>query len=171
GGSVGNGGAPGECEFNADCPEPEFECSDACYDAAADSCFEQFSVEGSICSAGICDGQGFCVECLDDTDCTEAGATCDQKSGTCINENLTGDCANSFCIGLPNDNTCAACVIAAGQNECSVEFTACNEGNGGSDCATCIEHVGGSPQPFCTGSQVKFEAYFDCICSSGVCVD
>lgn len=171
GGSVGNGGAPGDCEFNADCPEPEFECSDACYDAAGDTCFEQFSVAGSICSAGICDGAGFCVECLDDTDCTGAGETCDVKSGTCINQTQTGDCADSFCLALPATGACVNCLISAGQGDCSVEFQACNSDADGAGCATCLEHVQGSADPFCNGSQVKFEAYFDCVCSSGVCLD
>ena len=174
GGSTNNGGAPpGDCEFNADCPTPEFECSDACYDAVADSCFEQFSVEGSICSAGICDGQGFCVECLADDDCTDPGATCDLKSGTCINETLTGDCADTFCAAQPSNGTCQNCIISAGQGDCSVELQACTSDGDGTSCATCNEHLMGSGDPFCTGSQVKFEAFFDCICAagSGACVD
>lgn len=174
GGSTGNQGGSPACVTADDCPVPEFECSEATCDA--DVCSEVFSVAGFICSAGICDGEGFCVECIDDTDCTEGGGTCDVKSGTCIDENLTGDCADTFCAALPADGTCANCLIAAGQagGSCTAEFSACNgEGMGASDCATCLEHVQGSAQPFCTGSQATFDVYFDCICTggSGACVD
>jgi len=168
GGSTGNQGGFAACGNVDDCPVPEFECYDTFCDEG--TCSEPFTAAGVICSAGICDGAGYCVECIDDTDCDGAD-TCDVAAGLCVDETATGDCAASFCIGLPSDNTCAGCVIAAGQDACSLEFSACNSDGDGNACATCLEHVQGSAQPFCAGSAVKFEAYFDCICASGVCLD
>lgn len=173
GGSVGNGGAPpAECDSNPDCPVPEFECTDACYDTAADQCFEQFSAEGSLCSAGICDSEGFCVECLNDNDCAATGGTCDTTSGTCIDETATGVCADSFCSGLPANNDCAACLISENQNACSAEWSACAGTGTQSGCTTCNEAITmGENQGFCAGSQVILQDYVDCICSAAACLD
>ncbi len=175
GGSGANGGAGGsggglECNVPSDCPLPEFECSDpTCPEG---TCGEEFSAPGSLCSAGICDGEGFCVECIDDTDCTGSDV-CDIPSGTCVDNTATGVCANSFCLGLPADNACSSCLISEGQvgGSCNVEATACiNTGTNGS-CTTCFERLQGENNSFCAGAQVLFDNYRDCMCSSVACLD
>ncbi len=169
GGSVGNGGAPA-CVVPEDCPEPEFECTELSCDAEV--CGEFYSAPGTFCSAGICDSEGFCVECIDDNDCVASGGTCDTVSGTCIDETATGVCADSFCSGLPADNDCAACLISENQDACSAEWNACAGTGAQSGCTTCNEAITmGENQGFCAGSQVILQDYVDCICSAAACLD
>ena len=111
------------------------------------------------------------MECLDDNDCSGTDL-CDPDTGTCYNPDATGDCANSFCIGLPGNNTCLACLITANQTDCQTEWTACSGTGTNGSCTTCNEKVTlGENGAFCVGSETAYNTYVDCVCSSGVCLD
>ncbi|MBL8740226.1 MAG: hypothetical protein JNK04_04000, partial [Myxococcales bacterium] len=55
--------------------------------------------------------------------------------------------------------------------DCQTEFQACNADGTSGSCTTCIERFGGESGAFCAGSQALYDNYFNCICSSGVCLD
>jgi hypothetical protein len=110
----GSGGeAPTGCTSPAQCPNPASECVVATCEAM--TCGEENKAQGDACAGGRCDGEGACVECLDNTDCT-APETCDPKSHECIapqcsNGSLdTGetdiDCGGTMCPGCENTDDC-----------------------------------------------------------------
>lgn len=175
GGSVANGGAGQgggvQCQEPADCPLPEFECFDPICPEGV--CLEQYTVAGAICSAGICDGQGYCVECIDDTDCA-ANQHCDVASGACVNDTVQGGvCGDNFCQGLPADNACFSCIqdVGAVNGQCHNEYLSCVNEGAVAGCVSCFDYFNGEAGNFCNGSQTKVLNLLSCTCAPGVCAN
>jgi hypothetical protein len=165
GGNGGSGGAATTCgdgslDMGEACDDgnnsPDDGCTscvvDACYTCAADAgaastCSPKAS--GEACDGTkICDGNGACVECLDDTQCgggycfMNACAKCDDTvqngdetdtdcggahCGKCMNAKKCGvgdDCTSTFCAdgvccNEACDGACLACDLAGFVGECS----------------------------------------------------
>lgn len=169
GGTInGTGGAPAECTNLGQCPEPVSECDGAvCEDGF---CGFVPLPQGQICSAGICDGLGECVECVSNADCN-APEVCNQ--GVCQSDILDGPCGNNLCQVLPATNACITCFqseISAG-GECQAEWNVCAADGTSSSCTTCQEFFGGEGQNFCSNSAAKVQALLNCICTVGVCAE
>lgn len=82
GGSGGEGGGP-ECTGTGQgsCPAPP-ECEAvACVDG---HCVASNALPLHPCAAGVCDGVGSCVECVDDGQCAAPNDACDTASGSCV---------------------------------------------------------------------------------------
>ncbi|MEE2779792.1 MAG: hypothetical protein VYE15_04655 [Myxococcota bacterium] len=84
-----------------------------------------------------------CVQCIDDTHCTEAGATCNTQTGFC--EGDGAQCADPTpyfkggqCVECLNDGHCQV-------GTCNVQTGACSTEPGGDVCASCDV-----PYPACT---------------------
>jgi hypothetical protein len=168
-GGGGSGGAqacttPDECVGIAEavCVEP------TCEEGV---CGTINSAEGVLCtdsqgSAGFCNGEAACVECLSDTDC--ANGTCN-VDGVCESEVLGGVCGDNFCQLEVGTQECLACAIAT--QKCSNERIACVNDADGNQCDTCGEFFNTGGQNFCPGSQEKAQAFLDCVCTVGVCAE
>ena len=123
GGSGGGGGSSGECASPTDCPGADTTCAFRTCEQAI--CGVDFAAAGNSCddsggggSSGgtVCDGEGACVECLEDGDC-DAFFTCNTtqqqcEPGPCANGVLDGeetdvDCGGSECAGCANGQDCA----------------------------------------------------------------
>jgi hypothetical protein len=72
---------------------------------------------------GLCDGQGSCGSCVDDTDCTVTGETC--TGGACVQglaadgtactsgtTCLNGNCADGVCCNVACTESCMSCTMA-----------------------------------------------------------
>ncbi len=170
-GGAGQGGAP-QCQEPVDCPLPEFECFDPICPEGV--CLEDFTMAGTVCSVGICDGQGYCVECIDDTDCA-ANQHCDVASGACVNDVIQGGvCGDNFCQGLPADNACFACIQDVGipaNAQCHDEYLSCVGEGAVANCVSCLDYFNGEAGNFCNGSQTKVLNLLSCTCAPGVCAN
>lgn len=171
GGSSANGGSGtgggAQCQTPDDCPAPTVECVDpTCPEGV---CQETPSDPGTICTAGVCDGAGSCVECLVDADCdTAAGETCDGATNTCVGGTLGGVCGPNLCELLPMDNACFSCV----QMKCNPEVVACSSDGAnhqGQACIDCLEWANGGGDPTCAGSIAIAQNIIDCACTIGNC--
>jgi hypothetical protein len=142
------GGAGGGMMCNPDdCPEPASDClakacdGNVCGDptnVAIDTACATAPGEGGGgggVMAGVCDGNGACVECNNDTQCT-APEVCDETAHDCVPEqcqNMTmdgmetgTDCGGPDCGDCPNGQGCM------GAGDCLSGFC-----NGSNMCAAC----------------------------------
>jgi hypothetical protein len=176
GGGDGGGGAPPECTMPSECPNAP-ECQTATCNN--EMCGVENVASGMTCTTGVCDGNGACVECLKDGDCT-APDTCDVATNNCVapgcmNGMMNGDetdvdcggscnpCANGDMCGASDDNcvsgncaggTCAAC---AGPADCPTDEYC--------DMGVCVaDKANGAACDAATG-----DAGGDSTCSSGFC--
>jgi hypothetical protein len=117
GGKVCDGnGSCVACAQASDCSPPTTTCVTAT--CAAGSCGTTNSAEGSACTDGggkVCDGNGSCVQCLGDADCT-GGATCDTMTDTCV----TASCTDGMKDGEETDVDCGGAACDAMSRTCAV---------------------------------------------------
>ena len=114
-----------------------------------------------LCDAGVCDGAGACVECIDGVVDCEGGDEC--VDGVCTDTMLGGDCGPNFCEGSPANNACVLCI----QGNCQMFNIACANDTVAGACTNCLEFLGGGDQTnFCAGSQEKAQDLIDCACSA-----
>ena len=134
----GQGGSAQACSTAADCPGLDGECGEReC--GSNGRCGMKAQPSGAACEqTRVCDGQGSCVECIDDLFCTggdiclehvcvpatcgdgtlngdETAVDCGGSCPGCENGevcNEGGDCQSGFC---GNNGTCAPC---AGNDQC-----------------------------------------------------
>jgi hypothetical protein len=102
------------CVQASDCPKPSTACVTAT--CAGGACGTTNTPEGTACddSAGkVCDGNGKCVECLANADCT-AGATCDASTDTCT----TASCTDGVKDGQETDVDCGGATCDAQDRTC-----------------------------------------------------
>lgn len=167
GGGVG-GGTP--CTDFNDCPTPLNECMGASCEADG-YCAEIPLPEGQLCSAGVCNGLGDCVECVDDNDC---GAEEVCNLGTCETTILGGVCGDNFCQLLPATNDCFTCILDEGGagGQCQTEYSDCVADGTSAGCTTCLEYFQGmGADNFCAGSADLINATLQCLCTPGVCAE
>lgn len=81
---------PPECTVAADCTDPVPECQVATCTAGV--CGTENLPPATVCSAGVCNGSGQCVECLTGTDCA---------SGLCENNLCTDTCLSDPLLNTP----------------------------------------------------------------------
>jgi hypothetical protein len=120
-GGSGTGGTGGGCSADTDCPDPGVTCEVAA--CASGACGSKPADAGTTCddgtTAGVCDGNGACVQCNDAADCPDTGnecvaATCDGNVCGTMNvavdtptmTQTAGDCKVVVCDG--NGSTTAA---------------------------------------------------------------
>jgi len=116
GGDGGMGGAPA-CTGTGQgtCPDPA-ECQTvACVDGSCISGNADALTDCTSITNGICDGNGQCVECIDNTQC--GTDVCDTDTGTCVDASCTDltqdgqetdvDCGGPICGPCDNDKHCA----------------------------------------------------------------
>jgi len=126
------------CMNSGDCPNPANECESI--SCVMGMCVNAISMSGKPCAAGVCDGNGTCVECVVDGDCV-AGGNVQCFMGQCItctdgmkNGDETGvDCGGSACKKCDGD----PCAMSA---DCKSSFCAdgvcCNNACTGT-CKSC----------------------------------
>jgi hypothetical protein len=160
------------------CPGPDgdADCSESC-DESADACTGN-DPAGTSCGGGrLCDGEGDCLQCLDDGHCAEATPFCN-ASGQCVRCLDDSACDDgSFCNGQEICNSQGQCVDGPdrcpgpdGDGDCSESCdetadsctandprqTSCGAGrlcDGAGGCPQCLSDAQcpGSA-PFCAGS-------------------
>ena len=139
----GDGGSTGECTTESDCIGADNTCR--VRRCSNGQCGFTFTVAGASCAAGVCDGEGECVECINQDQCSE-GDLCDNNfcvPAHCVNGALDPgetdvDCGaecspcvdglacveHSDCFsGLCQGNVCTAC-----SDNCPDDTTYCNNG-------------------------------------------
>ena len=151
GGTGGTGGGP-ECETAEQCPNPAVCATRACNGGM---CEEGFEAADTACTdgalMGICDGDGNCVECLDNMDCT-APDTCDLATNVCV----APGCMNGMMDNDETDTDCGgSCSPCMNMDSCLVDGD-CTSGfcNGAMTCAACTGPAD------CDGTQY---------CGAGIC--
>lgn len=147
GGNGGTGGAA--CQNASDCPDAD---PDDCMVPACDGgCGMANAPEGTACASNggtICNADGECVACVDDTDC-DATDFCDvDGDSTCVPKGALGDactgnnqCENDIC----DDDVC--CIVVCGL--CST----CNGASPGNSCTALepLENDGCPAMQACNG--------------------
>jgi len=126
----GTGGAP-ECLAPADCPGVDTTCSTRTCDAGV--CGSSLAPAATPCTEGgqVCDGDGACVQCLDETQCAGAdicnnntcvppmslpnGAPCSNDAACMSNQCADDVCCNSACAAL-----CMACDQPGTEGTCGL---------------------------------------------------
>lgn len=109
--TTGTGGSAEACTTESDCPGVDDACKQRL--CSNGSCAFSFSAAAAECPQGVCDGEGECVECVDNAMCDVAGEVCAEGEcvpAHCINDELDGDesdvdCGGS-CPGCANGDTC-----------------------------------------------------------------
>ena len=168
----GSGGGPSGCTGPEDCPTPATDCIEAVCDET--TCGEQNKPEGSSCNGGRCDGQGSCVECLDNSYCTPP-ETCDPQSHecappACMNGSLDAgetdvDCGGTSCPPCLNNDSCLV------GSDCVSGF--CGPGL---VCTACSDNAQCPATDFCQGGicTLKLNDGSACLnnaqCGNGNCV-
>jgi cysteine-rich repeat protein len=154
GGGQGGGGMGGgpECTDAVQCGT-----STTCHTLTCEMemCGSTDAIEGASCSemgGVVCDGYGNCVECVDDTTCSNE--VCDVPSHTCV----PLECRNAVLDGMETDVDCGGpdCAPCA-EDGCCVVFSDCLSGfcdpNGGGGCtavcALCADHADCQPSDWC----------------------
>ena len=112
-GESSSSGGPAGCKDPSECPPPPGpgECVEATCEAGV--CGAGPVPQGTPCSAGQCDADGTCVECLSGADCPSqvckagvcAAAACDDQLKNGSESDV--DCGGS-CPGCANGKTCGA---------------------------------------------------------------
>jgi hypothetical protein len=156
GGTVCNGnGNCVACVQTADCPTPTTACVTAT--CTTNVCGTTNTQQGTACTDSdgkVCDGNGKCVQCLADADCT-APATCDTTTNTCS----TASCTDGIKDGEETDVDC-------GGPECDAQMRTCADGKGcaiGGDCQSKVCAGDICQVPTCTdGEQNGEETDVDC---------
>ena len=176
GGSGGSGGSStGECASPSDCPGSDVTCSFRTCEQA--TCGVSFAAAASACSedgGNVCDGDGACVQCLQDEDC-EPFHTCNTAqnlcdAGPCANGVMDGeetdvDCGGSECEGCANGEICALFTDCASRR-CVAEA-----------CEPCADDVDCQLVDYCVADSCieKKDNAADCAegreCKSGNCAD
>ena len=170
GGTGGGGGQPPECTSPEDCPGNDSDCAFRTCEAGV--CDFVDAAMGATCSDGggqLCDGVGNCVECLEQSDCTdgicqgnqcvpascsdgtqngdESAVDCGGSCAPCSNSmgcNGAADCVSGFCDG----GTCAPCGTGdCGATEYCDGGTCADKKAGGALCNAPVECSSG----FCPG--------------------
>jgi len=130
---------------------------------------------GATCATGVCDGDGACVGCLEDDDCTTDGQICDEASTTCVDPacddgeqdgtetdlDCGGDCDacdDGLHCAVPADCTSGVCTGTVCQvPACGDGVTqgdeACDDGNQ-TNGDGCDDGVGGTCRPTGCGNGV-----------------
>jgi len=160
-GGAGGGGANcgnGVLDMGETCDDGNNASGDGCTSCEVDACYTctgdagalsvcTAQAAGEACDAGVCDGSGTCVECLEDMQCAggycfekacakcDDGAkngdetdvdcggphcpTCDQGKMCTANEDCTTTfCTDGFCCGEACDGACLACNLAGSEGDC-----------------------------------------------------
>ena len=165
----GNGGGVA-CDDFTDCADPGIEC----YGASCEEngfCGAIPLPPGQLCSTGVCDGIGSCVECVDETDC-DNGDVCDQ--GVCSTTQLGGVCGDNLCQLQQASGDCVSCVISEGGTggQCETEYSECIADGTSAACTTCLDYFGGEGgENFCAGSAEIIQSVLNCMCTPGVCAE
>jgi len=159
---------------NADIPNDANECTDdTCMAGTPDN---QPTTAGTMCTAGICNGDPTtpaCVECLSSADC-DADAYCNLGDNTCDADlgngkmcGAAGECVSGFCVdGVCCDQACTevcvACSLSGMEGTCAPDNLGfADPGCGGETC----NGTGACFFPDGTACENAND------CSSGVCVD
>jgi hypothetical protein len=119
--SSSSSGQPPECSVDADCPGADVTCNQR--RCAGGMCFESKPNIGTACTENggqVCDGQGNCVECVDDLQCP--GSTCNTMTQTCVG----ATCMDTTLNGDETDIDCGgSCPPCADNLDCNLA-TDCN---------------------------------------------
>jgi hypothetical protein len=183
-----------ECDQDADCSASPSPCLVAV--CTLSGCDTEPAASATSCAAGVCDGAGTCVACLDDAHCDldkqfckdatceakrEAGQDCDDAV-----ECLGGFCSGGSCCDTACAGSCESCqtgsceassIGAPGAPSCEAYLC---DGQGGDCPDACSDDMGCSPGNYCNGAPSG-----SCVathplgqgcsgasgCSSGLCVD
>ncbi|MDC0719852.1 hypothetical protein [Nannocystis bainbridge] len=144
---------PGGCQDASDCPDEASECHAPACELGV--CDEVSLPPGATCAAGVCDGEGTCVDCLVALDCPMGQLcvaqhcvppTCDDGAKNGMETDL--DCGGPVCSPCAPDSDCeddgdCASGVCTGQ---VCQAAACDDGvaNGsesdvdcGGDCPPC----------------------------------
>ncbi len=169
GGGVGNQGGGGNGCVDEDCPGTTEDCrapgcvGDECgfINAAA----REMCDDGASAEADICDGNGNCVECIDENDCD--GEDLCSSSGVCIPASCTDGVLNNGETGLDD---------GAG-NECGGPCAPCVETEGCEVATDCLSFVcdtsgaggggGSGPAGVCVECAANGECPTDRWCNTG----
>ena len=119
------------------------------------------------CDGGkVCQGQGECVICTQDSHCT-GGNVCDTATNTCVACNADKDCSGSQVCDVPT-HTCVACnadTDCSGSQVCDVPTHTCVACNADSDCGgskACLNHACVDCNPATYGTQCVDNAPATC---------
>ena len=128
------------CSTSNDCPTVD----DACYEFSCDgcNCLKENSPAGAPCLAGVCDGAGACVECIDNLQC---------KEGSCVD--------NRCVVGLKEvcGTICKDLSICGSAEGCD---QGCNEDLDDCDPTELKSALGCSSA---LGSNCNLDAWIDCM--------
>jgi hypothetical protein len=171
GGAAGPGGAGGmpACEVASDCAGPITTCRyPACIDGA---CGMQDAPVLTECNEGqgVCNGQGSCLECVDDTQCAGALPYCD--AGSCVECLLDAQCgADRYCASKSCADKKSLAASCGGASEClsgaCVDGFCCNSPCTGS-CESCAAQKSGGLDGVCSAAPEGTDP--DAECAAGVC--
>ena len=188
GGAPGGGGMAPDCEIPEDC-DPGNDCEDPTCDAG--TCGLTPAAEGAPCSQNngqVCDGDGNCVECTMDGDCTGTDV-CDLANNVCVPE----PCTNGVLDGMETDLDCGGpdCGPCVNGDDCldpaDCQSNYCMSGGAGGGgtggagttgvCAACTDNLECGATEYCdTGVCVAKNpngtaCTLDRECSSDQCID
>lgn len=148
--SSSGGGSSGQpCESVQDCPSVMLCTTMACMNG---SCVSGFVPSGTECNQDkVCDGNGSCVECVDDNDCSGSHASClnnntciscsdGEKNGAETNIDCGGpDCEPCMGMTCIKDSECGGGVCVDGvccESSCTQTCKACNVPGKEGQCAS-----------------------------------
>jgi len=146
GGGVSANCGNGKLDSGEDCDDGNNAPDDGCTSCKVDECFScsgdpsicSAAASGTMCSTGVCDAAGACVECVDDSQC--GGGYCYQaKCAKCDDTTKNGDETDQDCGGAhcPDCAQGKACAVA---EDCASTFCAdgvCCDGVCDGACSAC----------------------------------
>ncbi|MBW2525460.1 MAG: hypothetical protein JRI23_14840, partial [Deltaproteobacteria bacterium] len=132
---VGGGGAGGgaECTSPTECPGEDTTCATRSCEGGV--CGFSYAASATACTEDggqVCDGQGACVECVDEAQCTGTDVCSGNQcvAATCADGSLNGletdvDCGGPDCPACINGLECLE------DDDCQSQFCATGSGGAG----------------------------------------
>jgi hypothetical protein len=147
GGAGGQGGSGPECTVAADCLGNNTACSIRSCNSGA--CGIELTAEGTPCTddgGAVCDGDGKCVECIDDNQCLGADK-CELETNTCSQS----QCNDATLNGTETDVDCGGpeCAPCGNGSDCSAPTDCESAFCDGGTCAACAGDVDCETGTYC----------------------
>lgn len=102
------GGVCAECSPSVACKSPANPCEIATCDVGSGTCLASRQPAGTPCPGGVCGSEGSCVECLENSDCSDRGLRacshqkCVECAGTGVGQCSSGQiCRDERCVAQP----------------------------------------------------------------------
>lgn len=169
------------CDKATDCADGNPCTDDTCTGGV---CENSNKAAHTVCGASkdeVCDGEGSCIQCVSDTDCTKNHPDkpiCDLKTQKCVSctdgikngKETDIDCGGpdcGACLGQPCDTTKPAALQCGGGTSCAAPENICCDKPCGATCQACSKAKTGQPDGTCASIPLGQDPDGECASQGG----